>query len=229
MVRTCKPGDDCNSNTIILFLMLVVCSLVFVIMTRRSRKKYKKVKKLRQQQQQQQQQPKLPKHPNVPSKFTIDNSVVKVYPESIQQHLYKKENDRMINPLLPPERSYEQTYGIPINIPTRGESGGFQQVGMLYKESIESEEREPGNNNSSQILGLYGKPIHPGSNKWSYYTSSDGHNSIKMPLTHKGKVCDQDQGCEELYDGDSITIPSYNGNFTVNIYKYDKPRYIPYV
>ena len=223
MVRTCKPGDDCNSNTIILFLIMVVCCLVFAIMTRRSRKKYKKVKKLRQQQQQ------VLKRSKNPSKFTIDNSVVKVYPESVQQHLYKKENNRAVNPLLPPERSYEQTYGIPINIPTRGESGGFQQVGMLYKESIESEEREPGNNNSSQILGLYGKPIHPGSNKWSYYTSSDGHNSIKMPLTHKGKACDQEYGCEELYDGDMINIPSYNGNFKVNIYKYDKPRYIPYV
>ena len=100
---------------------------------------------------------------------------------------------------------------------------------MLYKESVESEEREPGNNNSSQILGLYGKPIYPGSNKWSYYTASDGHNSIKMPLTHNGKKCDGTYGCDELYDGDIISIPSYNGNFKVNIYDYDKPKYIPYI
>jgi hypothetical protein len=227
MVRTCKPGDSCNSNTIVIFIVMVVCCLVFVIMTRRSRKKYKNYKNHKHKRQRRQQQSL--KESRVQSEFAIDNSVIKVYPQSTNQYLYKKENDRMVNPLLPPERSYEQTYGVPINIPTRGESGGFQQVGMLYKESIESEEIEPGNNNSSQILGLYGKPIRPGSSKWSYYTSSDGHNSIKMPLSHKGKQCGQDYGCDELYDGDNLSIPSYNGNFKVNIYKYDKPRYIPYV
>ena len=208
MVRTCKPGDNCNSNTIVIFIVMVVCCLVFVIMTRRSRKKYKNYKKHKHKRQQRQKQSL--KESRVQSEFSIDNSVIKVYPQSTNQYLYKKENDRTVNPLLPPERSYEQTYGVPINIPTRGESGGFQQVGMLYKESI-------------------GKPIHPGSNKWSYYTSSDGHNSIKMPLSHKGKQCGQDYGCDELYDGDILSIPSYNGNFKVNIYKYDKPRYIPYV
>ena len=50
-----------------------------------------------------------------------------------------------------------------------------------------------------------------------------------MPLTHNGKKCDGTYGCDELYDGDIISIPSYNGNFKVNIYDYDKPKYIPYI
>jgi len=29
-------------------------------------------------------------------------------------------------------------------------------------------------------------------------------------------------------NGDMITVPSYNGNFKVEIYDFDRPRYIPY-
>ena len=31
------------------------------------------------------------------------------------------------------------------------------------------------------------------------------------------------------YDDDIVNIPAYNGNFKVKIYKYDKPRYLPFV
>ena len=99
----------------------------------------------------------------------------------------------------------------------------------MFKETIASENNKPGNNTDSIQLALYGKPIHPGSNKWSYYTMSDGHNAVKMPLTHKDKKCDTRYGCDEIVDGDLITIPGYNGIFKVVIYDYDAPKYIPFV
>ena len=143
--------------------------------------------------------------------------------------MVNRSHERVVNPLLPPERSYEQTYGIPINIPSRGYSNAFQQVGMLYKETIQSESQTPGNNSDVNILPLYGRPTYPGSNKWSYYTSSDKFNMIKIPFSHKGRECDSEHGCEELYDDDTVDIPAYNGQFRVKIYGYDKPRYIPYM
>ena len=148
---------------------------------------------------------------------------------SYPDYLHQKNHERVINPLLPPERSYENTYGVPINIPTRGSSGGFQQVGMLYKQNITDSSATIGNNSDTAIFPLYGRPIYPGSNKWSYYTASDKFNSVKMPITHNGRRCDADYGCHELYNGDIIQIPAYNGDFKVDIYDYDKPRYIPYV
>jgi hypothetical protein len=163
---------------------------------------------------------------NVPS---TEHKVPNVNQISYPNYIHQKNHERVINPLLPPERSYENTYGVPINIPTRGSSGGFQQVGMLYKQDISNSSATIGNNSETAVFPLYGRPIYPGSNKWSYYTASDKFNSVKMPISHNGRRCDADYGCQELYTGDMIQIPAYNGNFKVEIYDYDKPRYIPYV
>ena len=78
------------------------------------------------------------------------------------------------------------------------------------------------------MLPLYGQPTYNGSSKWMYYISSDKYHSIKMPITHKEKKCDSEYGCDELYNDDIVDVPSYNGKFKVNIYEYDKPKYIPY-
>lgn len=148
---------------------------------------------------------------------------------SYQKYIQMKNYDRVVNPLLPPERSFENTYGIPINTPSRGMSGGFQQVGMLYKDDIVSEDSRVGKDSSSVIMPLYGRPTYPGSNKWNYYVSSDKYHAVKMPVNVKGKSSDETHGVDELFDNDNLQLPAYNGNFVVKIYNYDKPRYIPYV
>lgn len=148
---------------------------------------------------------------------------------SYQKYIQMKNYDRVINPLLPPERSFENTYGIPINTPSRGMSSGFQQVGMLYKDDIVSEDSRIGKDSSSVIMPLYGRPTYPGSNKWNYYVSSDKFHAVKMPVNINGKSSDETHGVDELFDNDNLQLPAYNGNFVVKIYNYDKPRYIPYV
>lgn len=148
---------------------------------------------------------------------------------SYAQYDANKSMERIINPLLPPERSYQNTYGVPINIPSRGPNVSYQQVGILYKENVENTDKMPGNNNDSNILPLFGRPTYNGSNKWNYYTSSDKFQNFKLPIKIDGRKCDDDLGCNELRDGDMISIPSYNGRFRVEIYNYDKPSYIPYV
>ena len=140
----------------------------------------------------------------------------------------EKNIERIVNPILPPERSYVNTYGIPINIPSRGPQQSYQQVGILYKENIVNPDQLPGNNNESNILPLFGRPTYSGSNKWNYYTSSDKFQTVKLPININGRKCTDDLGCNELMNGDIITVPSYNGNFKVEIYDFDRPRYIPF-
>jgi len=140
-----------------------------------------------------------------------------------------KNMERIINPLLPPERSYTNTYGIPINIPSRGPFQSYQQIGILSKDEIADPDKIPGNNNESNILPLFGRPTYAGSNRWNYYTTSDKFQSVKLPINIEGRKCTDDLGCDELREGDMVTIPSYNGRFRVEIYDYDKPRYIPFV
>jgi hypothetical protein len=148
---------------------------------------------------------------------------------SIGRYEAQKNMERVINPLLPPERSYVSTYGIPINIPSRGPFQAYQQVGILSKENIVDPDKIPGNNNESNILPLFGRPTYNGSNRWNYYTSSDKFQSVKLPINIDNRKCTDDLGCDELRDGDMVTIPSYNGRFKVEIYDFDKPRYIPFV
>jgi len=140
-----------------------------------------------------------------------------------------KNMERIINPLLPPERSYTNTYGIPINIPSRGPFQSYQQIGILSKDEIADPDKIPGNNNESNILPLFGRPTYAGSNRWNYYTTSDKFQSVKLPINIEGRKCTDDLGCDELREGDMVTIPSYNGRFRVEIYDFDKPRYIPFV
>jgi hypothetical protein len=148
---------------------------------------------------------------------------------SYWDYLNMKDHERIINPLLPPERSYENTYGIPINIPSRGFSGGFQQIGTLYKNQIADDGKVIGNSSDTVIIPIFGRPVYPGANKWNYYVTSDKYAMVKMPFTFKGKKTDDQYGVDELFDGDVITLPEYNGEFVVKIYQYDKPRYIPFI
>lgn len=158
---------------------------------------------------------------------------------AVSHQLYQNSNDilqrdRKVlnNPLYPPlKRDYhieDNPRGIPINIETRGSGGNFQQIGILSKNVISDDSQTPGNNTDSNVLPLYGKPTYRGSNQWLYYTETDKLNPVKIPITVNNKDCTDDYGCKELYDGDAVDIPSYNGTFNVKIYKFDKPRYIPY-
>lgn len=148
---------------------------------------------------------------------------------SYLQYEADKNMERIINPLLPPERSYTNTYGIPINIPSRGPLQSYQQIGILYKENIVDKDKLPGNNTDNSILPLFGRPTFNGSRRWNYYTSSDKFQNFKIPISNNGRKCSDDNGCDEIMNGDMIEIPSYNGRFKVEIYDYDSPRYIPYV
>ena len=148
---------------------------------------------------------------------------------SSMQYEAEKNIERIINPLLPPERSYSNTYGIPINIPSRGPLQTYQQVGILYKENVVDTDKLPGNNNDSNILPLFGRPTFNGSKRWNYYTSSDKFQNFKIPISRNGRKCSDDTGCDEIMNGEMITIPSYNGQFKVEIYDYDRPSYIPFV
>ena len=93
-------------------------------------------------------------------------------------------NSRVHNPLYPPLKtntffthnhpSHSHQHGIPINIKTRGESTGYQQLGALVENS---------DNSNKKLLSLFGQETWPGSNKWNYYALSDGYQAVKVPIS----------------------------------------------
>ena len=129
-------------------------------------------------------------------------------------------NERVHNPLSPPERTYPyHNNRIPVNIATRGEPSQFQQVGVLIQED--------GTGNNQVKLPLFGQQLYPRSREWRYYTGSDGYQSVKLSLKYDGRDSMDQYGAKELYNGNSVDVDGYDSKFKVSIYKLDAPKYIP--
>ena len=160
-------------------------------------------------------------------------------PQEEEMVFYNSDKSRVEEILEPPlsRNYYHDPDGVkmipkkamPINISTRGDGGDYQQVGILYKDSVIDEEKAPGNNTDANVLPLFGKPVYRGASRYNYYTATDKYHQVKVPLTLNNTDCTDDRGCDEISNDDVVPVPGYNANFKAQIYKFDKPRYIPYV
>jgi hypothetical protein len=139
----------------------------------------------------------------------------------LEKRMYLEGRDRRVieDNLSPPERR-NQEYQYPdryvkslINIPTRGLPDNYHVVGTLVRKADE------------KVLQLFGRQTFPSSNQWEYYVVGNDGNAFtnKMPLNVKGG--------REIENGQQINLhwldPS-KGQFQVNLYNFDTPRYNPY-
>lgn len=153
----------------------------------------------------------------------IDNSysiLTDVREKSKRQLLQERDNQVIYDDLHPPERrmpehQYPDRYVKRlINIPTRGHPDNYHLQGVLTRKQDE------------RILQLYGRQTYPSSNQWEYYVmgKDPSGQSIKVPFESNNK--------KELEEDQLVNIPIFdedNGSFTVKLYKYDVPRYNPYL
>lgn len=211
MVNSCPPGMLCINYSHVMIVFTLITIIIIFYFTRLGDKidDIKKIKiddknmhqiQLQQLQQQQQQQ----------------------HQQQLQQQQENQQNTNNITDTLFKEPTRA------INIPTRGEQPEIQQVGILSKIGIENSNQKPGDNDKTAVLPLLGAPTYRGSNRWIYWTATDKYNQIKIPISNKGRAC-ENTGCEEIYDGDQINVPELNGVFNVKLYNNSKLRYIPYV
>jgi len=169
-------------------------------------------------------------------KREIDNVVNKIQNINKGINNYSSRDIGLIvNPLQPPlKRNYHfsnpSINRMPINIETRESGGDYQQVGILHKDShIDTSFNKPGSTDDTVILGLFGKPLYKGSSNWNYYVLSH-KNNLKIPLILDNNNCtDNTNGCNEINNNDTINIDQYNGSFKVQLYKFNAPKYIPYI
>jgi hypothetical protein len=126
----------------------------------------------------------------------------------IHHHVYT-ENVKVLN----------QADNIPVypkNLP-QYDSNEFQQIGLL---TANESDKEP------IILPLFAKKLVNNKDRWQYYTATDKNNMMRLPIVHYNMKCDEDIGCKEIYDGDTLSIEIYQGRiFTATIYKKDSPKY----
>ena len=113
---------------------------------------------------------------------------------------------------------------IPINTTTRGIPDQFQQIGVLTAPGGSATSGSP----NRTILPLFGRSL-DNRNRWNYYTRTDGMNPVQVPVQFKRRNCDDDVGCEEVTDGDSVGVPIMGQSYTASIYRYSAPRYLPVI
>jgi hypothetical protein len=100
--------------------------------------------------------------------------------------------------------------------PLQRSPGGYQQVGVLV--SQDSAEEKP------IIMPLFGRKMYS-KDRWEYYTASDEYHMWRIPVSINNRDCQDDVGCDEIYNGDNVTVPDYaNKVFVARIYKYRAPN-----
>jgi hypothetical protein len=101
-------------------------------------------------------------------------------------------------------------------IATQGIPETYQSMGVLKTED-------------GKLLPLYGRRTSSRSDRFQYYTRTDSYNPVQLPLEYKRHNCQDDIGCDELYDGDKLKIGATGDDATVTIYRFSGPTYVPKV
>jgi hypothetical protein len=142
-------------------------------------------------------------------------------------------SDPLLNPYAPPlrdERYFIPGYpmggvppgAVPINISTNvgAVDTAYRQLGILT----------PSNGSSKDsIVPLMGRPLFTNRDKWQYYSTSNQHNNVKLPVSRAGRSCTNEYGCDKLYNGDTVYIEGANETYRVTVYDNDTIKYLPFV
>lgn len=86
--------------------------------------------------------------------------------------------------------------------------GHMQQMGILV-------------GGDGETLPLYGKEVRGRRDRYHYYTTTGGENLYPIPVTHDGRDCIDDIGCQELYGNETVTVTGKTGSFEVKMYRTD--------
>jgi len=118
-------------------------------------------------------------------------------------------------PFIPPGR-------VPVNISTNigATDVGYRQYGIL---------KPVRGSTKDSILPLMGRPVNTSRQKFQYYTISNQHNNIKLPIIVRGRSGTTEYGVDELFSGERVFVEGDNAAFEVTIYDNDSIRYIPYI
>jgi hypothetical protein len=121
-----------------------------------------------------------------------------------------------------PELNYVRPSAIPINVSTNigAVETTYRQMGIMTPLNGISKDN---------ILPLMGRPLFTNRDKWQYYTISNQHNNVKLPVSFKGKSALNDYGVDQIFSGDTVYVEGYNDAFKVTVYENDTIKYLPFL
>ena len=208
MKRKCPPGVLCIENVSFVLLFIILLVVGFFI--------YTNIKQ------------------TSPINIETSNSwFSKLVPSWPYNNLPK---DVLLDPYAAPYRDERYLIGreirgipglgasIPINVQTNigatPADTSYRQLGIMTPLNCESKDN---------ILPLMGRPLFTNKDKWQYYTISNQHNNVKLPISFKGRSALDEYGVDKIFNGDTVYVEGYNDAFKVTVYENDTIRYLPFL
>ena len=202
-MKKCPPGVICLENVTIFFIVFIMFVVGYLI--------YKNMERNKEGKEQ--------RNPNI--------IVVNQKPSYPYNNL---PNDVLRNPYDPPMKDERymvdelSSVGIggrvPINVSTNAVDTTYRQLGILTPLNGTSKDN---------ILPLMGKPLFTRRSLWNYYTISNQHNNVKLPVSVRGKSGLSEYGVDEVFSGDTVYVEGYNDAFKVTVYENSVMKYLPFV
>jgi hypothetical protein len=218
-MKKCPPGVICIENFTI-FIMVVLLFGLFYIYFKNQRSNLEPG--LRQDQSY-----GLNQNINIYEKEPSNSFSLDFFPSYPYTNLPSK--DIIGNPYAAPlrderyfvpELTYAPRNSVPINISTTAVDTSYRQLGILTPLNGSSKDN---------ILPLMGRPLFTRRSLWQYYTISNQHNNVKLPVSVKGKSGLNENGVDEIYSGDTVYVEGYNEPFKVTKYENDTIKYLPFL
>ena len=221
MSKKCPPGVICFENITLVLFLIIACVIIYLA--------YSQYNRSPSSSSSSSSTPPYSQNINISQPYGNGGGGFLDLIPSFGSGYTRGPADVLLNPYTPPLRDdrYFNQYGvggggdirggIPINVPTRSVNTEYRQVGILTRV-----------NGAETILSLMGRPLFPNRDKWQFYTMSDKNQSVKLPVTYKRRSCTSDQGCDNIYNGDTVYVEGYNDAFKATIYDTAMQYSIPY-
>jgi len=195
----CPPGMTCFQNTTSWSTVIIIVSallIVGIVLSSRNANilQHNELQQQQHQQQQHQQYSQQPLQINLSSRSEGGDDRYTRSPEA----------ERIWN--APPDYSRIPSPVASFNIPTQGIPESYQSMGII---------KTP----DGKLLPLYGRRSVSSRERYNYYTRTDTYNPIPIPVIMKGRDCQDQVGCPELYNGDRVKLSATNESGEVTIYR----------
>lgn len=214
-MKKCPPGVICIENITMMFVIIVLCIIgYFVYKSLTDSSRYsKKEDKIIIRNQFQERNFGLFANPSYSFSNLPGDVLLNPYEPPLKDEIYGAMMPGM--PFVPPGR-------VPVNVSTSvgAVDVGYRQYGILKPVHGSSKDN---------ILPLMGRPVNTSRQMFQYYTISNQHNNVKLPIIVKGKSATREYGINELFSGDRVHIEGDRMPYQVTIYDNDSIRYIPYI
>ena len=224
MVKKCPPGILCIENYTMLFFVLLIIVILYFMYVKYNQNLNKSFTCGCNKMTCNLCNNKNGILNNNTNNFLSESNYLDLVPMLGTSH-NNRQNDVLLNPYSAPlrdDRVFNNTnYNgpkIPINVPTQSFNTNYRQIGILTRV-----------NGDETILPLMGRPLFANRDKWNFYTMNDKNGMIKLPISFRNKSCTSSQGCDNLYNGDTVYVEGYSDTFRVTIYDNNSMEYIPYL